>query len=93
MTAVTMRLALVAGGAALAGLGLLAGGPGPDSSAGLTADAIQMPLAPTTSAAPTYAPSNPVDCTDPNNAVNCQTPPIDSPLVQGTATPGSPFRD
>jgi hypothetical protein len=44
-------------------------------------------------AAPSYAPANPVDCTDPNNAINCDSPPIDSPLVVGTAEPGSPYRD
>ncbi len=93
MSAVTIRLALVAGGAALAGVGLLAAGPAPDSRAGGTTDGVRVPLAPTTSNAPTYAPTHPVDCADPNNAVNCQTPPIDSPLVQGTAAPGSPFRD
>lgn len=92
MSAVTVRLALVAGGAALAGLGLLGAGPAPDSQAGGGA-AAPAPLAPTTSNAPTYAPTHPVDCADPNNAVNCQTPPIDSPLVDGTAAPGSPFRD
>ncbi len=93
MSAMTIRLALVAGGAALAGVGLLAAGPVSDSHAGHTADSVRVPLAPTTSTAPVYAPTNPVDCTDPNNAINCQTPPIDSPLVQGTAAPGSPFRD
>ena len=93
MSSLTMRLALMAGGAALAGVGLLAAGPAPDSQAGLTGGAGPIPLAPITSSAPSYAPSNPVDCTDPNNVVNCQTPPIDSPLVQGTAAPGSPFRD
>ena len=93
MSAVTMRLALMAGGAVLAGVGLLAASPAPDSQAGPAAGSVPVPLAPTTSNAPTYAPSNPVDCADPNNAVNCQTPPIDSPLVQGTASPGSPFRD
>lgn len=91
MSAMTVRLALVAGGAALAGLGLLAAAPAPDSQAGFAIDTV--PLAPTTSTAPTYAPSHPVDCSDPNNVVNCQTPPIDSPLVEGTAAPGSPFRD
>ncbi|MCB0930616.1 MAG: hypothetical protein KDB71_01785 [Mycobacterium sp.] len=48
---------------------------------------------PTTSANASFAPTNPVDCTDPNNTINCSTPPIDSPLVVGTAPPGSPFRD
>ncbi len=59
----------------------------------MIAGAHQVPLAPTTSTAPSVAPTHPVDCNDPNNAVNCQTPPIDSPLVSGTAAPGSPFRD
>ena len=59
-----------------------------------TADSGFTPLTPpTTSGVPSYAPANPVDCIDPNNAVNCQSPPIDSPLVVGTADPGSPYRD
>ncbi len=85
------RLALSAAGGALTVMGFLAvhsaGNPGS------VADSVPAPLAPTTSTAESYAPENPVDCTDPNNAVNCQTPPIDSPLVVGTAEPGSPFRD
>lgn len=93
MNAVTLRLALVAGGAVLAGAGLLAAGSPAQTPAGLTADSVRAPLAPTTSVAPSFAPSNPVDCADPNNAVNCSSPPVDSPLVQGTAAPGSPFRD
>ena len=66
---------------------------------GLSAEAVEAPLAPsdpvgaTDTAEPSYAPTNPVDCTDPNNAINCQSPPIDSPMVVGTAEPASPFRD
>lgn len=93
MSATRARLALVAAGAALAGAGLLSGGTSAQSPVGLSAGDTRVPLAPTTSVAPSYAPPNPVDCTDPNNVVNCQTPPIDSPMVQGTAPPGSPFRD
>ena len=75
-------------GAALALMGLVALTPAGTADSGFT------PLTPpTTSEAPSYAPANPVDCTDPNNAVNCQSPPIDSPLVVGTADPGSPYRD
>ena len=85
------RLALSAAGGALTVMGLLAMHHG--GNAGSVADDLQAPLAPTTSTAESYAPANPVDCTDPNNVVNCQTPPIDSPLVVGTAEPGSPFRD
>ncbi len=48
---------------------------------------------PAAGANPSFAPTSPVDCTDPDNAINCQTPPIDSPLVVGTAAPGSPMRD
>lgn len=93
MSALTLRLALVASGAVLAGAGLLAAGSGTEAQNGLTADSVRIPLAPTTSVAPSYAPSHPVDCTDPNNAVNCSSPPVDSPLVEGTAPPGSPYRD
>lgn len=49
------------------------------------------PPAPTAGAS--FAPTNPVNCADPNNTINCNTPPVDSPLVVGTAAPGSPFRD
>lgn len=85
---VVRRLALIAGGSAAACMGVLA-----LSSGAAVAGPLQVPLTPTTSTAPSVAPANPVDCTDPNNQVNCQTPPIDSPLVSGTAAPGSPFRD
>jgi len=95
------RLALVAAGAAFAGLGILATADGGSAVVtGLTADSVQAPLAPGDSsgpdstASPSYAPTNPVDCTDPNNVVNCQNPPLDSPLAPaGTAAPGSPLRD
>ena len=92
-SALTVRLALVASGAVLAGAGLLASGQGAELQTGLTADSVRVPLAPTTSVAPSFTPSHPVDCTDPNNAVNCSSPPVDSPLVEGTAAPGSPYRD
>ena len=85
---VVRRLAVIAGGSAAACMGVLA-----LNTNAAVADPVQLPLTPTTSAAPSVAPANPVDCTDPNNQVNCQTPPIDSPLVQGTAQPGSPYRD
>jgi len=87
-------IALMAGGTAIAWTAILSGA---NSSQAQQTPAPQAPgdpaPAPTNTAAPSYAPANPVDCTDPNNAVNCQTPPIDSPLVVGTAEPGSPFRD
>lgn len=84
------RLAVIAGGSALAAMAVLA--------ATSNADAGRVPLTPgggagpTTSTAVSVAPT-PVDCNDPNNAINCQSPPIDSPLVSGTAAPGSPYRD
>lgn len=78
-------------GAALVAVGLMASAPRGET--GMGAAPLHAPLAPTTSTAPSVAPSHPVDCNDPNNSVNCQTPPIDSPLVVGTASPGSPFRD
>ncbi len=93
------RAVLLAGASGLVWLGILASAqsshadtplaPGDNDNPPATQTA--APAAP--GANPSYAPANPVDCTDPNNAVNCQTPPIDSPLVVGTATPGSPFRD
>ena len=92
-------IALLAGGTAIAWTAILSGA---NSSQAQQIPAPQAPgdpapaptdTAPTNTAAPSYAPANPVDCTDPNNAINCQTPPIDSPLVSGTAAPGSPFRD
>lgn len=85
-------IALMAGGTAIAWAAILSGANA--SQAQIPAPlAPGDPAAPTDTAAPSYAPTNPVDCTDPNNAINCQTPPIDSPLVSGTAAPGSPFRD
>ena len=91
---VIRRLAFIAGGSALACMGVLAAGSyglgAPET--GLTAERIDTPLNPTTSGAPSYAPANPVDCTDPNNAVNCPGS-VDSPMVNGTAQPGSPYRD
>lgn len=91
------RLALGMAVGAFGGMGFLAlsaNGPEPTSDAGLAAIQLPAPLAPTVSTGASYAPENPVDCTDPNNAVNCQAPPIDSPLTDnGTAAPGSPYRD
>jgi hypothetical protein len=97
-----VRAALLAGGSAVVWIGILAGAQ--SSHADTTTDPLapgDTSTAPTTEtvapseegAAPSYAPTNAVDCTDPNNSINCQTPPIDSPLVVGTAEPGSPFRD
>lgn len=85
------RIGVWTAGSALALVGLLAVNS-PAESGAMTGTP-PAPLAPTTSAAPSVAPTHPVDCNDPNNAINCQTPPIDSPLVSGTAVPGSPFRD
>ena len=80
--------------------GLIAAGAAVALSAGFSANAEppQVPGDPGgTSPAPTagasYAPTNPVNCADPNNTINCNSAPIDSPLVVGTAAPGSPFRD
>ena len=95
------RFALIAGSSALACMGILAlADHGLDAPlSGLSAEAVEAPLAPsdpvgaTDTASPSYAPTNPVDCTDANNAINCQSPPVDSPMVVGTAEPGSPFRD
>ncbi len=87
------RVAVTIGGSALVVIGIMAG------AQTSLAETATLPLAPgdpspTTSAAPSFAPTNPVDCTDPNNSINCQTPPIDSPLAPGgTAEPGSPYRD
>ena len=85
------RIALTAGGSAVAVVGILAGA---QTSVAAPGDPTPAPTpAPTGTAAPSFVPTNPVDCTDPNNAINCQSPPIDSPLVVGTAVPGSPYRD
>jgi hypothetical protein len=91
---VIRRLAFVAGGSALACMAVLAAGSHGLLAAetGLTAERIDAPLNPTTSVAPSYAPANPVDCTDPNNAITCPGS-VDSPMVNGTAEPGSPYRD
>lgn len=95
------RASLLAGASALVWMGILAGAQSShaDTLGPLTPGDNDTPPATQTvvpsaeGSAPSYAPANPVDCTDPNNAINCQTPPIDSPLVVGTAEPGSPFRD
>jgi hypothetical protein len=85
------RMAVTAGGGALAVMGVLAGA---QTSMAAPSDPAPAPTpASTATTAPSYAPTNPVDCTDPNNVINCQSPPIDSPLVVGTAAPGSPYRD
>lgn len=89
----------MAGGIAIAWAAILSGAHASQAGApaplapGDTAPATQTTAPPAQGASPSYAPTNPVDCTDPNNAINCQTPPIDSPLVVGTAEPGSAFRD
>lgn len=87
---------VMAGGIALAWMAIISGAQSNQAQPPLAPGdpaPTETATAPASSAAPSYAPANPVDCTDPNNAVNCQTPPIDSPLVVGTAEPGSPFRD
>ena len=85
------RAALLAGASALVWMGILASAQ--SSHADTTAPATETVAPSTDAAGPSFAPTNPVDCTDPNNSINCQTPPVDSPLVVGTAEPGSPFRD
>lgn len=87
------RVALAAGGGALTALAVLAGAPTSLAVPGDPAPAPTPAPGGTATAAPSFAPTNPVDCTDPNNVINCQSPPIDSPLVVGTAVPGSPYRD
>lgn len=76
-------------------MGFLAVGSAGDGG-GLNADHVQLPLTPNGSGeltpGPSVAPST-IDCMDPNNSINCQGPHLDSPLVPGTAAPGSPFRD
>lgn len=90
------RTALLAAASAAVWAGILAGAQASHADPG---DTDPVPPAPSTGAPaaeganPSFAPTDPVDCTDPNNAINCQTPPIDSPLVVGSAAPGSPFRD
>lgn len=94
MQSTTMRRPAMAGAAVAALVGAVTVlTPQGGAAVGVSADNRNVPLAPTTSPAPSYVPANPVDCTDPNNAINCDSPPIDSPLVVGTAEPGSPFRD
>ena len=96
-----LRAALLAGASALVWVGILASAQsshadtvGPQAPGDTTTAPATETVAPSTDAAgPSFAPTNPVDCTDPNNSINCQTPPVDSPLVVGTAEPGSPFRD
>jgi len=95
------RAALLAGASALVWMGILASAQsshadtvGPLAPGDTTTAPTTETVAPSPDAAgPSYAPTNPVDCTDPNNSINCQTPPVDSPMVVGTAEPGSPFRD
>jgi hypothetical protein len=96
------RAALLAGASGLVWMGILASAQAshadtplaPGNTTTATATPSADPNAPSgRDPGPSYAPANPVDCTDPNNSINCQTPPIDSPLVVGTAEPGSPFRD
>lgn len=93
---VIRRFALVTGGSAVACMGFLAVGPGADTAIGLNTGYAQLPLSPDGSGeltpGPSVAPST-IDCADPNNSINCQGPNLDSPLVPGTAAPGSPFRD
>ncbi len=90
------RFALVTGGSALACMGFLAVGTGADAATGLKTGYSQLPLSPNGSGeltpGPSVAPST-IDCQDPNNTINCPGPNLDSPLVPGTAAPGSPFRD
>lgn len=89
----TRRLALVAGSSAMACMGFLAISGGEIASAGH----MLLPMTPSGSGeltpGPSVAPST-IDCMDPNNSINCSGGPnLDSPLVPGTAAPGSPFRD
>ena len=84
------RFAVLTGGSALACMAALAAAS--NSQLAAESGSIDAPLNPTTSVAPSYGPENPVDCTDTNNAVNCPGS-VDSPMVDGTAEPGSPLRD
>ncbi len=89
----TRRLALAAASTALAAMGFLVISGGETASAGH----IPLPMTPSGSGeltpGPSVAPST-IDCMDPNNSINCSGGPnLDSPLVPGTAAPGSPFRD
>ena len=92
------RAALMAAASAGVWVGILAGAQtghaAPGDNDNDPAPGTGMIAPPTAvGASPSFAPTNPVDCTDPNNIINCQTPPIDSPLGVGTAAPGSPLRD
>lgn len=91
------RLGLATAGTALACMGFLAVASSGDIAVSLSDDRqAQVPLNPNGSGEPTpgasVAPST-VDCSDPNNTINCPGPNLDSPLVPGTAAPGSPYRD
>lgn len=90
------RTALLAAASVAVWAGILAGAQSSHAAPGDNDNDPPVPSsgAPAAEGAnPSFAPADPVDCADPNNAINCQTPPIDSPLVVGTAAPGSPFRD
>jgi hypothetical protein len=89
MSAGVRRLAVGVAGAAVTVMGLISL---TSIDGGSVADSVQTPLAPETSTPASYAPV-PIDCSDPNNSINCSSGPIDSPLVDGPAAPGSPFRD
>lgn len=90
------RVVLLIGGVAVTCAGILAGlseDPGEAAASDrITPLAPGSPAQPTNTASPSVAPS-PVNCADPNNVINCQGSPVDSPLVVGTAPPGSPYRD
>lgn len=92
---VMRQVALATAGAAMGCMGFLAVTSAGEAG-GLNADHVRLPLNPNGSGeltpGPSVAPSK-VDCNDPNNSINCQGPHLDSPLVPGTAAPGSPFRD
>ena len=86
-------IAVMAGGIALAWTAILSGGARESGTiAGAAGSRRPSPRRPIP-LPPSYAPADPVDCTDPNNVINLPDSPIDSPLVVGTAEPGSPFRD
>ena len=78
------RAALMAAASAGVWVGILANAqtghaaPGDkDNDPTATTSAVAPPHAVVST--PSYAPTNPVVCTDPNNAVNCQTPPTAPP--------------
>lgn len=88
---VLRRAALTMGAAAVVGMGILAGAQ--TSLANPGSPSPSPTPAPSGTGASSVAPV-PVDCTDPNNQINCQNAPIDSPMVpSGVADPGSPWRD